>query len=117
MKGRLVYSTDPSFVPPCEGCGEPPSDCRCRPRGAPPPSEQKVRVRIERKGRGGKIVTVIDGLQGPQEWLKDLAAALKGACGTGGTSKDGAIELQGDHRDRAVAALAKRGFDAKRAGG
>ncbi len=114
---RLVYSTDPSFVPPCEVCGEPPPSCRCRPSAPRPPSEQRLRVRIERQGRGGKTVTVIDGLREPPERLRELAAALKTACGTGGTARDGSIELQGDQRDRAVAALVKRGYQAKRAGG
>lgn len=124
MAGRAVYSTDPSFEPPCEVCGQPPAACTCRPAPLPPPEAQAVRIRLDRKGRGGKVVTVIDGLFGSPESIRDLARALKEDCGTGGTvrpagetGKGSAIELQGDHRDRAEAALAARGYRPKRSGG
>ncbi len=118
MDGRPVWSSDPGFVPPCEACGEPPDRCRCRESAAaPPPSQQTVVVRIERKGRGGKTVTVVDGILGPPDHLAAVAKKLKAACGTGGTAKEGTVELQGDHRDRAVAALEAEGYRVRRSGG
>jgi translation initiation factor 1 len=71
----------------------------------------------ETKGRKGKGVTVITGVPLPLTELKELGKALKKLCGSGGTVKDGVIEIQGDHRDRLVAELATRGWTVKRAGG
>jgi translation initiation factor 1 len=76
-----------------------------------------VRVRRETGGRGGKTVTAIYGVALAGEPLKELAGALTRLCGTGGTVKDGTIEIQGDHRDRVVAALEQRGYAVKLAGG
>ena len=76
-----------------------------------------VRVRRETGGRGGKTVTTIHGVAAAASVLKDLAGDLKRLCGTGGTVKDGVIEIQGDHRDKIVPALAQRGYTVKRAGG
>ncbi len=76
-----------------------------------------MRVARETKGRKGKGVTVVTGLGLPAEELKELAARLKRICGSGGTVKDGAIEIQGDHRDRVVEELTRAGYAAKRAGG
>ncbi|MEO8466588.1 MAG: stress response translation initiation inhibitor YciH [Gammaproteobacteria bacterium] len=76
-----------------------------------------VRVRRETGGRGGKTVTVVYGMALPEAKLKDLAGDLKRLCGTGGTLKDGTIEIQGDHRDRIVTALEQRGYTVKLAGG
>jgi translation initiation factor 1 len=76
-----------------------------------------VRVSLDRKGRGGKSVTLVTGLSGSDEDLKLLAADLKRRCGTGGTLKDGVVEIQGDHRDTLVALLRAKGFNVKRAGG
>jgi len=117
IDGRAVWSSDPGWTPPCEKCGEPADRCLCREKAAPPPSEQKAVVRLERKGRGGKTVTVVEGILGPPEHLAELAKRLKAACGTGGTAKDGAVELQGDQRDRAAKALEREGFKVKRSGG
>ncbi|PJE79838.1 hypothetical protein CI610_01194 [invertebrate metagenome] len=77
----------------------------------------RVRVRPEKAGRGGKIVTVITGLPLRGNDLKALAKVLKKRCGGGGAVKNGNIELQGDHVDIMVEVLKKQGFDAKRAGG
>lgn len=71
----------------------------------------------ETKGRGGKAVTVITGLRLSVAELEAIAGELKRRCGSGGTVKEGVIEIQGDHRDAIVVALRARGFDAKRAGG
>ena len=76
-----------------------------------------VRVRPEKKGRGGKIVTVISGLPLTGNDLKAFAKTLKKRCGGGGAVKDGNIELQGDHVDVIVDVLKKAGYDAKRSGG
>ena len=92
------------------------------PRSAPPAADATAgaaRVRISREvaGRGGKAVSVIRGLPLGQAALEELAARLKRLCGAGGAVRDGAIEIQGEHRDRLVAELAKLGYAAKRAGG
>jgi translation initiation factor 1 len=115
IPGRPVWSSDPSFVPPCEACGEPPDRCRCKAAAAaaPPATGQVAKMRLEKKGRGGKAVTVIAGVQGGPEYLKNLARELKEACGTGGALKDREIELQGDQRERAARALAAKGFRVK----
>ena len=88
-----------------------------RPAALLPAGEQKVRVGREVEGRGGKGVTVISGLVLPAAELEALAGELKRACGAGGAVRDGKIEIQGEHRDRLVAELARRGHAAKRAGG
>jgi translation initiation factor 1 len=112
---RLVYSSDVGRV--CPGCGKPAPACVCRKESSRPTGDGVVRVRRETKGRGGKTVTVITGLPGNDDALKLLAAELKKRCGTGGTLKDGVVEIQGDHADLLVAELQKRGFTVKRAGG
>jgi translation initiation factor 1 len=76
-----------------------------------------VRVRRESQGRGGKTVTTIAGVGASEDQLKDLAGELKRLCGTGGTVKDWVIEIQGDHREKIVAALQQRGHQVKLAGG
>jgi len=83
-----------------------------RPRG-----DGVVRVRRETRGRGGKTVTTVDGVPLASDGLRELAKALKRRCGTGGSVKDGVIEIQGDHRDEIVPALEERGYTVKRAGG
>jgi translation initiation factor 1 len=82
-----------------------------------PPNQQKVRVGREVAGRGGKGVTVVNGLVLPAAQLEQLAGELKRGCGAGGGVRDGRIEIQGDHRDRVVVELVRRGYPAKRAGG
>jgi len=81
------------------------------------PSQQKATVRLDRKGRGGKSVTVIEGLQIPQKEREALLKRLKAKLGTGGTVKDTCLEIQGDHRDALMAALEKLGYPTKRSGG
>ena len=77
----------------------------------------KIRVSRQTQSRAGKAVTVITGLPlGPAE-LETLARELKRHCGSGGTVKDGVIEIQGEHRDAVLAQLSRRGFAAKRSGG
>ncbi len=76
-----------------------------------------ARVRRETKGRGGKTVTSVSGIELASDGLRDLAKELKQHCGTGGSVKDGVIEIQGDHRATIVSALEERGYDVKLAGG
>ena len=79
--------------------------------------DEVIRVRRETKGRRGKTVTTVSGVPLAGEELRLLASELKRRCGTGGTEKDGVIEVQGDHRETIVAELSRRGFTAKLAGG
>jgi translation initiation factor 1 len=115
-KGRLVYSTGVGRV--CPGCGWPDRDCKCstQPADAVVPTRPGgivAKLRMEKKGRGGKIVTVVDGLPQNAAFLKELSQELKRACGTGGTAGDGAVELQGDLRDRVREFLSNKGFVVK----
>jgi len=120
MKHRgsgLVYSTEGGML--CPRCRRPVADCRCAAEAAAvaPRGDGVARVQRESKGRGGKTVTVVRGLPLDGEALAALGKALRTACGTGGTLRDGQLELQGDHVDAVLAALAARGLRAKRAGG
>jgi translation initiation factor 1 len=87
------------------------------PRNARPTSPARVRVGREVAGRGGKLVSVISGLPLAAADLEALASRLKRLCGAGGAVRDGAIEIQGEHRDRLVAELCRLGYEAKRSGG
>ena len=82
-----------------------------------PPAQQNLRVQASRKGRKGKTVTVITGLQANAETLADLLKQLKSQCGAGGTVKDQEIEIQGDHTQKLVQVLTKLGYKAKVSGG
>jgi len=110
-----VYSSDPERTQRCPRCGGKP--CRCPPRRSPPPEQQSATIRRERKGRGGKTVTLVSGLQLRPEELQALGKQLRQACGTGGTVKDGAIEIQGDHRDKVAEVLRSLGYGCTLAGG
>jgi translation initiation factor 1 len=113
---RLVYTSEHGRI--CPGCGKPAAQCACsKEKKKQPAGDGIVRVRRESKGRGGKTVTVVTGVPLECEALKALAQELKRRCGTGGTVKEGAIEIQGDHADALLAELLRRGFTAKRAGG
>src|SRR5262252_3706126 len=111
--GRLVYSTGIGRI--CPGCGWPERDCKCSTtgRGEPIPSRVIAKLRMEKKGRGGKTVTVVDGLPNNAAFLKDLCQELKRACGTGGSVSEGAVELQGDLRERIRDHLLAKGFVVK----
>jgi translation initiation factor 1 len=112
---RLVWSSEGGRV--CPECGKATSACVCRRKGAPAAGDGVVRVRRETKGRGGKTVTVVSGLPGDEAVLKALAGELKRRCGSGGTLKEGVLEIQGDHCELLLAELAARGLKVKRAGG
>ena len=91
---------------------------RSRPRDeATQTGDGVVRVRRETKGRGGKTVTTVHGVPLAGAELAALAKELKRRCGSGGSQKDGVIEIQGDHRDTLCEELAARGYTVKRAGG
>jgi translation initiation factor 1 len=82
-----------------------------------PPHQQNLRVQTSRSGRAGKTVTIVTGFQGRTETLTKLLKQLKTACGTGGTVKDNAIEIQGDHRQKILQILIESGYKAKISGG
>ncbi len=107
---RPVYQTGKGRV--CPKCGWPIHDCRCsKPAEEPVPAKKIACVlRLEKKGRGGKTVTVVAGLPRNAGFVAGLAAELKRACGTGGTATDGAVEIQGDQRERLRPLLAARGW-------
>ena len=111
--GRLVYSTGAGRI--CPGCGWPERDCKCSTRAATEsvPARIVAKLRMEKKGRGGKTVTVVYDLPNNAAFLKELSQELKRACGTGGAVADGAVELQGDLRDRVRDFLVKRGYVVK----
>jgi translation initiation factor 1 len=111
----LVWSSEVGRI--CPACGKAASSCICRKQGTRQAGDGVVRVRRETKGRGGKTVTVVTGAPGDEAALKALAGELKRRCGSGGTVKEGIIEIQGDFCDLVVAELAGRGFTVKRAGG
>lgn len=113
--GGLVYSTEGGRM--CPQCRRPVADCRCGQPAAVPSTDGIVRITRETKGRGGKCVTVVKGVPLAAAELQELGKQLKAACGSGGTVKDGVIEIQGDHADRAMEALKARGYTVKRAGG
>jgi translation initiation factor 1 len=115
-QGGLVYSTEGGRM--CPGCRRPVAQCSCSKAAAPAAAADGiVRVLRETKGRGGKAVTVVRGAPGDAAALVKLGQELKAACGSGGTVKDGIIEVQGDHVDKVMALLQQRGWKVKRAGG
>ena len=111
----LVYSSDHGSM--CPRCGMPASDCACQTHQHSARGDGTVRVGRQTKGRKGKGVTVVTGVPLGDAELKQLARELKQKCGSGGTVRDGVIEIQGDHRDALVADLASRGWTVKRSGG
>jgi translation initiation factor 1 len=113
--GGLVYSTDSGRM--CPKCRLPVASCRCSATPVRVASDGVVRVSRETKGRAGKGVTLVRGLALDPLALAALGKQLKTACGSGGTVKDGVIEVQGDHCARVMEMLAGQGFVVKRAGG
>lgn len=99
----------------CPRCDKPHAQCTCSKN--PLLGDGNVRVGRKTKGRRGKGVTTITGLPLDEDSLRELAVSLKNRCGTGGTVKDGTIEIQGDHRDAVIAELAILGYQAKKTGG
>lgn len=112
--GGLVYSTETGRM--CPDCRQPIAGCICK-QAQLPKGDGVVRVSRETKGRGGKSVTLVKGLALDMDALAKLGKQLKAACGSGGTVKDGVIEVQGDHCDLVAEMLKKLGHsNVKRAG-
>lgn len=109
-----MYSTEAGRM--CPDCRQPVAQCACK-RAVVPAGDGVVRVSRETKGRGGKAVTLVKGVALMGQELAELGKQLKAACGSGGTVRDGVIEIQGDHVDKVVAALQAQGHTVKRAGG
>jgi translation initiation factor 1 len=115
MAAPIIYSTGVGSL--CPNCRRPVRECVC-PKGAPGAARPAaVRVGREIKGRAGKGVTTVTGLPMTLSDIESLAGKLKKRCGSGGTVRDGVIEVQGDHRDVIVAELIKLGWPAKKSGG
>jgi translation initiation factor 1 len=111
----LVYSTATGRI--CEGCAKPIAACECsKKKGGTPAVDGYVRIRRETKGRNGKGVTLIEGLPLTADELVALTRTLKSKCGSGGTVKDGIIEMQGDHRNLLQTHLQHNGYRVKLAG-
>jgi translation initiation factor 1 len=125
MESRLVYDSDAVQPGRCPACGKRLDRCSCgqhasRPAAEKPlnlPRDGTVRLMRDRKGRGGKAVTLIAGVPGTPAQLAALASDLKRLCGTGGTLRGDIIEIQGDVRDRLKPELERRGYKVKVAGG
>ncbi|NCN71574.1 MAG: translation initiation factor Sui1 [Rhodoferax sp.] len=115
LSSGLVYSTDTGRM--CPDCRQPVAACQCKAAQPRPAGDGVVRVSRETKGRAGKGVTLVKGLALDDAALNALGKQLKTACGSGGTVKDGVIEVQGDHGARVMALLAAQGYKVKRAGG
>jgi translation initiation factor 1 len=112
---RIIYSTGIGSL--CPNCRRPVRECVC-PKGAPGAAKpSSIRVGRETQGRAGKGVTTVTGLPLSVADIEALATKLKKRCGSGGTVRNGIIEIQGDHRDAIVAELIKMGWQAKRSGG
>ncbi|WP_218080618.1 translation initiation factor [Anthocerotibacter panamensis] len=105
----LIYQ---EFGPRCPDCGQ--ADCVCVRTIALPPTEQTIRLTVERKGRGGKTVTILTGFVHTASQLQRLAQQLKAHCGAGGTAQEQTIEVQGEHRERLALFLNKLGYRVKR---
>lgn len=111
---RLIYSTDTGGK--CSVCGWPQRNCQCSSRrevAESVPERVVAKLRMEKKGRGGKTVTVVYGLPRNPDFLQELSRELKRACGTGGAVLDDGVEIQGDLRERVRDALIKRGYVVK----
>jgi translation initiation factor 1 len=113
-RDRVVYSTEQGRI--CPGCGNPINQCTCH-KQTSPSGDGKVTVSRETKGRKGKCVTLIKGLDMNAATVALMSKKFKAMCGSGGTVKEGVIEIQGDHIERILDYLKKQGVRVKRAGG
>lgn len=98
---NVVFSTNPNFQYETEEEEE---------QELLPKNQQKLRVKLDRKNRGGKTVTLVTGFVGPEEELKALGKFLKGKLGVGGSAKDGEIIIQGEFKERVIDILLKDGY-------
>ncbi len=114
---KLVYSTDPKLNQKCPKCQELKAACTCEAEPLLKSSNFVAKLSIEKSGRAGKTVTVIDGLPKINIFLKDLTKQLKNRCGSGGTfsleGKEGKIEIQGDKRDLIRSLFIEKGYRTK----
>lgn len=110
----LVYSTETGQL--CPGCEQPKDQCTCK-QSTAPEGDGIIRVQREKKGRGGKTVTTITGIEADKKTLSDLLKKLKKRFGCGGAVKNWVIELQGDLAEQATEYLKKEGFATKQVGG
>lgn len=101
----VVYSTNPDFQY---------QEASREVEATPEPSKQRLIVKIDRRQRAGKQVTLVEGFRGSEDDLSSLARSLKTRCGVGGSAKDGLITIQGDLRDKVTALLSEMGYNAKR---
>ena len=106
--GGIMYSTDPSFIYEPEEATN---------KEVIPNNQQNLRVMLDKKNRGGKVVTLVAGFLGTDDDLEALTKMLKTKCGVGGSCKDGEVLIQGDFRDKIVLLLQKEGFKVKKSGG
>lgn len=97
----LVYSTDPNFKIEEENADD---------VITLPPSQQNLKIRLDAKQRAGKVVTLVQGFEGRETDIEELGKKLKSFCGTGGSTKDNEIIIQGDNRDKILAWLIKQGY-------
>ena len=111
---RPVYSTDSGRL--CPECHQAVAQCICS-KARSSVGDGVVRVSRESKGRGGKVVSLVKGLPLDDAALQTLGKKLKSACGSGGTVKEGVIEVQGDHLSKLLTLLEKEGWKAKQSGG
>ena len=98
---NVVYSTNPNFQYEPENTEE---------AETLSPNQQKLRVQLDRKNRGGKVVTLVTGFVGTDDDLKELGRMLKSKCGVGGSAKDGEIIVQGDFKQKVIELLKKEGY-------
>lgn len=113
---RVVYSTDQGRL--CPDCNKPTANCICKQQQASKVvGDGVVRIHRETKGRKGKGVSLVKGIPLAEPALKKLAKELKQRCSTGGTLKDGVIEIQGDHRQTLQKLLTEKGYQVKISGG
>lgn len=122
VKNQVVYSTGIGRIRYCQNCHQPEDACRCRhdlssPHRPGMPHDGIIRIALDKKGRSGKAGTLVVGLPDDDDLLSSLCQTLKRLCGSGGTSKQGEIFIQGDHRDKIERKLHELGYRTKRAGG
>jgi translation initiation factor 1 len=111
---NIVYSTDPDWKENCDRCGKSLEDCSCKESNTALPPIQTVYIKIDKKGRGGKTVSLITNVKGD---LKSLQKEIQKKCASGGAVKNGNIEIQGDHLRKMREILEKKGFKVKQVGG
>jgi translation initiation factor 1 len=103
FSGGLVYSTEPTIL----------KEEFLEEQDTLPPSQQRLKVKLDTKQRAGKVVTLTEGFIGKENDLEQLGKMLKTKCGTGGSVKDGFILLQGDYKNKVIQFLQQAGYNVK----